>query len=175
MSASGSFDKEIIARLSEDASTVGMFGAVKLAAKYLSKDEIIEIIPRLPKKKRVGFIRVLSKIGRTNIVEAVYDIAENSERAGVLLHTSESFFEEHVTQEIVDSLSYSYWRLMAKRFPKKAMEKMDQLLAGTGALPWMMQAAVRSVIFCFINSNAELGIALLRRIAGRMYVGNLPN
>ena len=108
MSASGSFDKEIIAKLSEDASTVGMFGAVKLAAKHLSRGELAEIAPRLSREKRKGLIRVLSKIGRTDVIESIYNIAENSERAGILLRTSESFFEEHITQEMADSFTHSH-------------------------------------------------------------------
>jgi len=174
MSASGSFDKEIIARLLEDASTVGMYGAVKLAAKHLSQGELVAVAPRLSKGKRSRLIWALSKARRTDVIEAIYAMAGNSERGGILLHTSESFFAEHISQEIIDGFAYSHWSLMAKRFPEKTMAEMDRLLAGMGALPWLVQTAASSVIFRFLNSKPKLGIALLKKVAGRMHAGYLP-
>ena len=174
MSICGSFDEEIIIRLAQDASTVGMYEAIKLAAKHLSLDKLIEIAPRLSKGKRSGLIRALCKAERTDVIEAIYATAENSERTGILLNTSESFFEENITQEMTNGFTNSHLRLMAKRFPKKTMNEMDKLLAGTGALPWLTQTAASAVIFSFLNSNPELGISLLKKVTGRMHTGHLP-
>ena len=107
MSAHGSFDKEIITKLLEDSSDIGMFAAIKLAAKHLDSNQLVDIIPRLSKNKQIRISLALLAEKQIDTIEQVYDKLRIPQQ-DMLFYTSERFFIEHIDQDIFNALTESH-------------------------------------------------------------------
>ena len=104
MSAHGSFDEEIIVRLLEDPSAVGMSSAIRLAAKHLDSNLLISMMPELSKSKRLGLAAAILAERRTDIIECIYNKSNAFEQQRMLLYISESFFKENIDEEKLEVL-----------------------------------------------------------------------
>ena len=175
MSAHGSFDKEIIAALLEDPSTIGMSGAVKLAVKHLDSDRLIDAIPRLSKGKRMKIVMALSAVRRTDIIERVYAESSTSERRNILPFTSETFFKEHIDENNTEGLTEKQWRLIAKRFPAIAHELIIKFLKNSAEpdSSWSAFLAVQGVLRQYYKTAPAVGLSLLNEAAAYIHPRNL--
>jgi len=174
MSTQGSFDTEIIAKLLEDSSGVGMFAAVRFGAKHLSSDLLIKTIPELSKSKRMRLIACLLAEKRTDIIECVYNVSNASEQQNILLFTSEAFFKEHIGEEIAEGFTEKQWRQMAKRFPAVAAELIEKYLSRATEPSWLTQRAVQAVLRQFCKTAPTMGLSLLNQAMTCIQPKNLP-
>ena len=161
MSAQGSFDTEIIAKLLEDSSVIGMLTAVNLAAKYLDIELLMDIIPRLSKHKRLRIAMALLKTGRYDVVERLYTKFGISEQQDMLLYTSEIFFKEHLEQDKLEGFTEKQWRQMAKRFPSITCEQIEKNLKKSIEPSWLTQLAVFVVLDQFHKTAPVLGLSVI--------------
>ena len=174
MSAHGSFDKEVIVTLLEDPSTVGMFPAIRLAARHLDSDQLIKIIPELSKSKRMGIISALLAEKRTDLIESVYNKSNAFEQRRILLFTSEAFVKEQLEEDIVKGFCEKQWRQMAKRFPMLAFELIDEMLKKSTELSWSTEIAVYAALRQLYNTAPDVGLSLLHQALTRIHPKDLP-
>ena len=173
MSAHGSFNKEIITRILEDPSVIGMGYAVKLAAEHLDSDKLTDIVPRLSPGKRSITFSALLKARRMDVIESIYAKSDVFEQQNILLYTSEIFFKEHIDQDKIESFTENQWRQMARRFPDITYEQLVRILKESNEQSWLTQQAVHAVLHQFYKMRPAVGLSLLNQAVTYIHPNNL--
>ena len=175
MSAHGSFDNEIIIKILESPSVIGMFSAVRLAARHLDNEQLCRIIPTLSKDKRMDVIMALFKEKRTDIIEKIYNTSGVSEQQNILLFTSNMFFKKHINAEKIESFTQKQWRQAAKRFPSLAYEYISGILEKSSNPSWVAVSAVQSLATQYYRNAPATGLSLIKQaLSHTNFINYLP-
>lgn len=168
MSAHGSHDREIIAQLLEDASSVLASGIVKLAARHLGTDKLIALAPRLPKHRRQRLFHALALEGRTTVVERLYGSLNAQAQREALPFASETFVREHLDGSSVESLPPIQWSRLAQRFPALAGTLLQNAMGDAAEPSWPVQQALRIALLRMLRADPDTGLKLLECASVRM-------
>ncbi len=174
MSLQGSFNKELIIKFLNDPSAIGLFAAVRLAARHLETEQLVSIIPLLSKSKRLDIYQQLVKNSRAGVNDLVYESLGSQSKVDILPFTTETFFREHANHETLEMIEYKNWSLLAKRFPNTTYEFLQENLKKSSELSWTVRLAVSVALRGLVNVAPEKGLSLIRSSMGCMNPQSLP-
>ncbi len=169
MSTQGSFNNELIEKLLIDKSSSGMQTAINLSVKLLETEKLIKHVPTLSKSKRFRMYDALLKENRTDVIEEMYNRADDLEQIELLMYASEEFFMSKINEDLIASFTEKHWYKMAKRFPNFTKESVVKFLEKTPKISWTARIALKTVLYQFFKFNKDIGIELLEQTSGYIH------
>lgn len=162
MYAQSNRDTLIIERLLLHNSTAGMKASITLAARFLSDETILRIFLTIPKVKRLLFVSELFKENRHLLIEECLKLLPKRHQNKYLLYTRESYLNEHLTFNIIESFNDSDWYRFASLHPQLTYDKIQELLANDSESSTAL-SALNTVLRVFYKKTnySSLGVSLI--------------
>lgn len=173
MSAHGSFDVGMIARALEDASSVYLSSAIILAAEHLDENRLVELVPKLSKKRRRSMFMALLKARRADVNDSLYELLDTQEQKQLISYTSEVFILS-LTDVHFEGIEPSQWARLAQRFPLLIQRLLSERLSTTTEPSWLLQSAIANILNRMYRFFPDTGLKLLNQAITRMNPNRLP-
>lgn len=173
MSAHGSFDVVMIARALEDASCVYLSSAIILAARHLDANRLVDLVPKLSKKRRRLMFMALLRVRRTDVNDRLYELLGTQEQRKLISYTSEVFVFS-LTDAHFEGIDSSQWARLAQRFPVLIQRLLSERLSTATEPSWLLQSAIASILNRMYRFFPDSGLNLLSQAITRMNPNKLP-